>query len=238
MNRGYHWVTQRGDYTGDVNYWTGTFGWGTSAGNWANAWKAGFAGWDIWGTGTDHPQGSGYIHAQGIVSGQHYATSDGGAAYGWMMVGAGDATANRYWLRGKWGGTTSSWTEMITTNNINSQEVYSSAILRQFNVVYGDNWNDVYTANSFRIGQGHNISGANGPQTIGAYTMVRICHSVSWVVQCSNSGFLKTHSTHIGVLLTSISEPVGMVVGVLGTDYLCREPALPMVMVYSEVMYR
>jgi hypothetical protein len=170
MNRGYHWITPRFDYTGDADYWTGTFGWGTSAGNWANAWKAGFAGWDIWGGGTDHPQGSGYIHAQGIVSGQHYATSDGGQAYGWMMVGAHAATENRYWLRGKWGGGTSSWTEMITTNNINSQDVNSSQFLRQFNVVYGDNWNDVYTANVFRFGQGHNISGANGPQSIGAYT--------------------------------------------------------------------
>jgi hypothetical protein len=111
MNRGFHWITPRFDYTGDVNYWTGTFGWGTSAGNWDNAWRAGFAGWDIWGGGTGHPQGGGYIHAQGIVSGQHLVTSDGGAAYGWMMVGAGDATANRYWARGKWGGGVSGWKE-------------------------------------------------------------------------------------------------------------------------------
>jgi hypothetical protein len=87
-----------------------------------------------------------------------------------MMVGAGDATANRYWLRGKWGGSTSSWTEMITTNNIGSQDVSSSVFLRQFNIVYGDNWNDVFTANVLRIGQGHNISGTNGPQNNGAYT--------------------------------------------------------------------
>jgi hypothetical protein len=111
MNRGHHWITPRFDYTGDTNYWTGTFGWGTSAGNWDNAWRAGFAGWDIWGGGTGHPQGGGYIHAQGIVSGLHYATSDGGSAYGWMMVGAGDATANRYWARGKWGGGVSGWKE-------------------------------------------------------------------------------------------------------------------------------
>jgi hypothetical protein len=40
-----------------------------------------------------------------------------------MMVGAGDATANRYWLRGKWSTTTSVWVEMITTGNIGSQSV-------------------------------------------------------------------------------------------------------------------
>lgn len=122
------WWNDRSSFASDENYWTGTNGWGTGQGTWANAWKGGFSGWDIWGTGTDHPQGSGYIHAQGIVSGQHYASSDGGSGYGWMMVGAGDATANRYWLRGKWGGSTSGWVEMITTGNIGSQSVsYASS---------------------------------------------------------------------------------------------------------------
>jgi len=125
LNRGNHWITPRFDYTGDTNYWTGTFGWGTSAGNWDNAWKAGFSGWDIWGGGTGHPQGGGYIHAQGIVSGLHYATSDGGAAYGWMMVGAGDATANRYWARGKWGGGTSGWLEFVMSGSNPGYTLYS-----------------------------------------------------------------------------------------------------------------
>jgi hypothetical protein len=117
------WWTDRTINTADQNYWTGTNGWGTGLGTWANAWKGGFSGWDIWGENSDHPQGSGYVHAQGIVSGQHYATTDGSQGYGWMMVGAASATDNRYWLRGKWGGTTSSWVEMITTGNIGSQSV-------------------------------------------------------------------------------------------------------------------
>jgi hypothetical protein len=120
------WWMSREDYTSDQNYWTGTNGWGTSGGTWANAWRGGFSGWDIWGTGTDHPQGGGYVHAQGIVSGQHLATSDGSSGYGWMMVGAADAVANRYWLRGKWSTTTSGWVEMITTGNIGSQSVSNS----------------------------------------------------------------------------------------------------------------
>jgi hypothetical protein len=33
-----------------------------------------------------------------------------------MMVGAADAITNRYWLRGKWGSTTSAWTEIMTSN--------------------------------------------------------------------------------------------------------------------------
>ncbi len=112
--------TNRAAITGDQNYWTGTDGWATNEGNWDNAWKYGFSGVDIWGSNTGHPQGSGYVHAQGIVSGLHYASSDGGSAYGWMMVGAADATANRYWLRGKWGGGTSGWVEMVTSGNYTS----------------------------------------------------------------------------------------------------------------------
>jgi hypothetical protein len=121
------WWADRSSITSDQNYWTGSNGWGMDQGGWSTAWKGGFSGWDIWGTGTDHPQGSGYIHAQGIVSGQHLATSDGSSGYGWMMVGAGDAVANRYWLRGKWSSTTSEWVEMITTGNVGSQSVNYAA---------------------------------------------------------------------------------------------------------------
>jgi hypothetical protein len=117
--------TNRTSYSSDQGYWTGTNGWAKDHGTWANAWQGGFSGWDIWGEGTDHPQGAGYVHAQGIVSGQHYATSSVG--YGWMMVGAANATDNRYWLRGKWDTTTSGWVEMITTGNIGSQSVNYAA---------------------------------------------------------------------------------------------------------------
>ena len=125
IGRPTYW-TNRYDIYGTINgYQTGTNGWGTGEGNWANAWKGGFSGWDIWGTGTDHPQGGGYIHAQGIVSGQHYASSDGGSGYGWMMVGAGDATANRYWARGKWGGSTSGWLEFVMSGSNPGYTLYS-----------------------------------------------------------------------------------------------------------------
>lgn len=147
------WRTNREAYTTDQNYWTGTNGWGTGEGTWANAWKGGFSGWDIWGGGTDHPQGAGYIHAQGIVSGQHYASSDGGSAYGWMMVGASNATDNRYWLRGKWGGTTSGWTEMMTSSNISG-----NAILNQNAGAQGANF---WVSGNGRT-DGGMVTGANG----------------------------------------------------------------------------
>ena len=119
LGRSRYW-TNRVAYTANADYYTGTNGWGADEGTWANAWKGGFSGWDIWGTSTEHPQGAGYIHAQGIVSGLHASTTDGGAAYGWMMVGAHNATDNRYWLRGKWAGSTSGWVEMLTSGNYNS----------------------------------------------------------------------------------------------------------------------
>ena len=97
-------------YNGDSNYWTGTRGWGTTF-TWDTAWSYGFGGFDIWGTSTGHPQGAGYVHAQGIQSGLHYALSDGSAAYGWQLVGAADA-GTRLWMRGKWGGSTTAWREL------------------------------------------------------------------------------------------------------------------------------
>jgi hypothetical protein len=168
MNRGHHWITPRFDYTGDTNYWTGTFGWGTSAGNWDNAWKAGFAGWDIWGGGTGHPQGGGYIHAQGIVSGQHYATSDGGAAYGWMMVGAGDATANRYWARGKWGGGVSGWKEFAMYGGGGSGDLRANVFYDSDDTGYYADFNS--TSNSCIRQRGGTLHGPN--PTWGAYLYV------------------------------------------------------------------
>ena len=101
----------RPQWNNDSDYWTTTVGWATNLGTWANYWKYGFGGFDCWGSSTDHPQGAGYVHAQGIQSGLHYANSDGSSAYGWQMVGASNATDNRYWARGKWGGSISSWKE-------------------------------------------------------------------------------------------------------------------------------
>lgn len=103
---------QRPSITGDSNYWTTTLGWGTGYGTWATYWQYGFGGFDCWGSSTDHPQGAGYVHAQGIQSGLHYATSGGGQGYGWQMVGAADADS-RWWLRGKWGTTTRPWYEVV-----------------------------------------------------------------------------------------------------------------------------
>jgi len=170
--------TNRRDITGDSNYWTGTQGWGTGYGNWDNAWSGGFNGWDIWGGGTAHPQGGGYVHAQGIVSGQHYSTSDGGAGYGWMMVGAADATANRYWARGKWGGGVSGWREFVMSDSNPGYYLYAYIMYDSNNTGY---YCDPQSYSQFSSGEFNNYvrvaridfigTGGNSGQGTNAYNI-------------------------------------------------------------------
>lgn len=186
--------TNRSQHTPDTNYWTGTNGWGTGEGNWANAWKGGFSGWDIWGTGTDHPQGGGYIHAQGIVSGQHYASSDGGTAYGWMMVGAADATENRYWLRGKWAGGTSGWREMITSGNIGSQSVNyanSAGSLSNMNISQFNNDSSYWQNDQDRTIRILRFGGVGGDSGVGnqGYAIYQQAGPWSWPFPDLHIGF-------------------------------------------------
>ena len=134
------YTTSRESRTGDQNYWTGTHGWGTGDGTWATAFKGGFSGWDIWGSNTDHPQGAGYIHAQGIVSGQHFSTSDGARGYGWQMVGATNATSNRYWARGKWSTSISGWKEFAMYGGGGSGDLRASIFYDSDNTGYYGNF--------------------------------------------------------------------------------------------------
>lgn len=164
----YH--TNRQGYTSDQGYWTGTNGWGTSEGTWDNVWKGGFSGWDVWGENSAHPQGASYKHAQGIVSGQHYTDSSGSSAYGWMMVGAHNATENRYWLRGKWSTNTSGWVEMYTTGNMDAPNRSGTSYyqantwiqLNGYHGLYAPSWNNAHfypnnaTYGSWRIAGSRN----------------------------------------------------------------------------------
>jgi hypothetical protein len=125
----------RSRITGDSNYWTNTIGWGTDYGNWSNYWKYGAGFFDCWGGGTDHPQGGGYIHTQGIQSGMHYATDSGGTGYGWQMVGAADQ-GSRWWLRGKWGGSTYSWYEIMLSGRNVGYTLYANIFYDSDNTGY------------------------------------------------------------------------------------------------------
>lgn len=166
IGRSRYWTNRWAIYGTANDYMTGTNGWGTEHGNWDNAWKGGFSGWDIWGTGTAHPQGGGYIHAQGIISGQHAAASDGSTAYGWMMVGAHNATENRYWLRGKWGSSTSGWVEMITTGNIAS---YTAGNVNNISSAVGGSY--TWTATNYFRSTGGGYSGSLASPPLQAYSI-------------------------------------------------------------------
>ena len=168
IGRPRYWTNRWAIYGGLNDHMTGTNGWGMDHGGWDTAWKGGFSGWDIWGGGTGHPQGGGYIHAQGIVSGQHAAAIDGSTAYGWMMVGAHNATENRYWLRGKWGSSTSGWVEMITTGNISSQSVsYANSAGSANSVAWGNVSGRPTGVSSFTNDSGYITSGSN---VVGLYS--------------------------------------------------------------------
>jgi hypothetical protein len=155
--------TPRSDITGDENYWTTTQGWGASYGTWNTAWQFGFGGFDFWGENTGHPQGGGYIHAQGIQSGLHYATSGGGSAYGWQMVGATNATDNRYWARGKWGGGISGWSEFVMNDRNQSYVLYATIMYDSNNTGYysdPNGTNRLATVNADYVSAGNAQSGS------------------------------------------------------------------------------
>jgi hypothetical protein len=167
----------RSRITSDQNHWTNTVGWGTDYGNWSNYWKYGAGFFEAWGTSTDHPQGSGYIHAQGIQSGLHYATSDGGNAYGWQMVGAHAATDNRYWARGKWAGSISGWKEFAMYGGNIASSLYASIYYDADNTAFY-----VDPASTSNIGrllatwsgqQGHIIRRTDNPGTNGVTLLVQ-----------------------------------------------------------------
>ena len=146
------YTTSRESRTSDQNYWTGTHGWGTGDGTWSTAFKGGFSGWDIWGSNTDHPQGAGYIHAQGIVSGQHFATSDGARGYGWQMVGATNATSNRYWARGKWSTSISGWKEFAMYGGGGSGDLRASRFYDSDNTAYYSDPASTSNYNALNVG--------------------------------------------------------------------------------------
>lgn len=104
----------RVDIVNDGGYWVGTQGWGNTIPTWNNSvfsYGSGFT--EIWGSNTNHPEGSGYIHAQGLQV-LHYRS--GNFAYGWQIVG-GNAGNGRIYVRGVWGTGFNGWYEILTSNN-------------------------------------------------------------------------------------------------------------------------
>lgn len=98
----------RPNQTTDSNYWTGVMGWGTTDWNAMFDWGSGFV--DSWSGPANNPgDTSHHVGVQAI----HY--TNGSGRYGWQMCsGAG---TNRWWLRDVWGGSFSSWREILHSAN-------------------------------------------------------------------------------------------------------------------------
>ena len=78
--------------TGDQNYWTGSMGWGQIDMNTVADWGSGFI--DSWSNPANQPAGTSHW-----VGTQAYHYSNGGARYGWQMVGGPIAGL---WFRNTW----------------------------------------------------------------------------------------------------------------------------------------
>lgn len=104
-------ATPRSANTTDTNYWTGIMGWTGTDWNSMSDWGCGFV--DSWDSPANRPPvGTHHVGIQAL----HY--TNGTARYGWQMAnGTGN---NRWWLRDVWGGSFSTWFEILTSTNYTS----------------------------------------------------------------------------------------------------------------------
>ena len=114
--------------TGDSNYWTGSYGWGTQ--DMTNAvadWGSGFI--DSWSNPANQPAGT--SHWVGM---QAYHYSNGSARYGWQMVGG---PIDNLRFRKSWSGF-SSWRTIpvLGVNNYNNAAMYANIFYDSDNTGY------------------------------------------------------------------------------------------------------
>ena len=113
--------TARNDYTGDSNYWIGSYGWGTTDFNTQFMWGSGF--YDSWSNPGNQPAGTSHWET---IQAQHY--NQGSTGYGWQLTnGAGDPSLT--YIRGVWGGGFTSWYKVaIYENNSNAARAFYASI--------------------------------------------------------------------------------------------------------------
>ena len=118
--------------SGAANYLVGSQGYSNNY-TWDSAFvNLGSCFMDHWGSGTGHPQGSGYVHAQGLQA-LHYR--DGSTAYGWQLVSGGD-TNPRMWTRKVWGSGINSWYELALRDYNVGGALYSNIYYDSDNTSY------------------------------------------------------------------------------------------------------
>lgn len=114
--------------TGDVNYWTGSMGWGTIDMNNIAHWGSGFI--DSWGNPGNQPSGT--SHWVGTQA-WHY-TDNGNTRYGWQLVGGPIGNLR---FRQSWGGF-NAWrtVPMLGVNDGNGAAMYANIYYDSDNTGY------------------------------------------------------------------------------------------------------
>mgnify|MGYP003643491351 CR=1 FL=1 len=188
--------------TADVNYWTGSMGWGTQDLNDMAHWGSGFI--DSWGNPGNQPSGT--SHWVGTQA-WHY-TDNGNTRYGWQLVGGPIGNLR---FRQSWGGF-NAWrtVPMLNVNDGNVGTIYANNFVDSDNTGYycdpssGTNLNgalratEIYARNWFR----------NDNAQEGMYNQGTGAHSYSWQAQYwavsgnnnSSSMSLQLRAAHNGTM--------------------------------------
>jgi hypothetical protein len=113
--------TARNDYTGDTNYWIGSYGWGTTDFNTQFMWGSGF--YDSWSNPGNQPSGTSHWET---IQAQHY--NNGSTGYGWQITN-GAGSPDLTYIRGIWGGGFTSWYKVaLYENNSNAARAFYASI--------------------------------------------------------------------------------------------------------------
>jgi len=113
--------TARNDYTGDSNYWIGSYGWGTTDFNTQFMWGSGF--YDSWSNPGNQPSGTSHWET---IQAMHY--NNGSTGYGWQMTN-GAGSPDLTYIRGVWGGGFTSWYKVaLYENNSNAARAFYASI--------------------------------------------------------------------------------------------------------------
>lgn len=161
----------RPNFSSDSNYWTGVMGWGTTDWNSIFDWGAGFT--DSWSGPANNPgDTSHHVGVQAV----HY--TNGSSRYGWQMVnGAG---TNRWWLRDVWGGSFSSWREILHSANYMSYALPLSGGTLTGPVTSNSKFETTGSMiASVFTGAGTNLTGTAASLTAGAATLAAKASTLS-----------------------------------------------------------
>jgi hypothetical protein len=173
--------------TGDVNYWTGSMGWGTIDMNDIAHWGSGFI--DSWSNPGNQPSGT--SHWVGTQA-WHY-TDNGNTRYGWQLVGGPIGNLR---FRQSWGGF-NAWrtVPMLGVNDGNGAAMYANIYYDSDNTGYycdpsgSSNFNqDLRTNEVYTRGWHRNDNGGTGLYNQATGTHFYSSNGNEWRITGNNNG--------------------------------------------------